>query len=205
MPLKHFVYIIQENITFDHYFGTFPGANGIPKGAKFAYQPGQATTETPFHLHQTAIPHDLNHSWQAAHVAANGGKMDGFLWAEWPQALAYYWKGTLPALDPEDIVPVMVFDDGTQTYFSFPNNRPIPTVFQIAPDGSEEMVNARMDPDDLLVADRVGRRFILRLGDSVAAIINEAFDLDGVPPRDGTTVPGVARVVKAATPTRVTP
>ncbi|MBC7734367.1 MAG: type IV secretion system protein VirB9, partial [Bacteriovorax sp.] len=78
-------------------------------------------------------------------------------------------------------------------------------VFQIAPDGSEEMVNARMDPDDLLVADRVGRRFILRLGDSVAAIINEAFDLDGVPPRDGTTVPGVARVVKAATPTRVTP
>ncbi|MDQ2736658.1 MAG: TrbG/VirB9 family P-type conjugative transfer protein, partial [Pseudomonadota bacterium] len=30
----------------------------------------------------------------------------------------------------EDIVPVMVFDDGTQTYFSFPNNRPVPTVFQ---------------------------------------------------------------------------
>ena len=102
--------------------------------------------------------------------------------------------------DSEDIVPVMVFDDGTQTYFSFPNNRPIPTVFQIAPDGSEEMVNARMDPDDLLVADRVGRRFVLRLGESVAAIINDAFDLDGVPPKDGTTVPGVARVVKAATP-----
>ena len=106
MPLKHFVYIIQENITFDHYFGTFPGANGIPKGAKFAYQPGQAATVTPFHLHQTSIPRDLNHSWQAAHVAADGGKMDGFLWAEWPQALAYYWKGTLPTLDPEDIMPV---------------------------------------------------------------------------------------------------
>ena len=100
--------------------------------------------------------------------------------------------------DSEDIVPVMVFDDGTQTYFSFPNNRPIPAVFQIAPDGSEEMVNARMDTDDLLVADRVGRRFVLRLGQSVAAIINDAFDLDGVPPKDGTTVPGVARVVKPA-------
>ena len=100
--------------------------------------------------------------------------------------------------DSEDIVPVMVFDDGTQTYFSFPNNRPIPAVFQIAPDGSEEVVNARMDTDDLLVADRVGRRFVLRLGQSVAAIINDAFDLDGVPPKDGTTVPGVARVVKPA-------
>ena len=107
--------------------------------------------------------------------------------------------------DSDDIVPVMVFDDGTQTYFSFPNNRPIPTVFQIAPDGSEEMVNARMDADDLLVADRVGRRFVLRLGQSVAAIINDAFDLDGVPPKDGTTVLGVARVVKSSFPTRPMP
>jgi type IV secretion system protein VirB9 len=108
-------------------------------------------------------------------------------------------------VDSEDIVPVMVFDDGTQTYFSFPNNRPIPAVFEIAPDGSEEMTNTRMDPDDLLVADRVGRRFILRLGQSVAAIINDAFDLDGVPPKDGTTVPGVSRIVKASSPARAVP
>jgi phospholipase C len=98
MPLKHFVYIIQENISFDHYFGTYPGANGIPKDAKFAYQPGGAKTVAPFHLNQTHIPHDLNHSWQAAHVSADDGKMDGFLWGEWPQALAYYWKGTLPQI-----------------------------------------------------------------------------------------------------------
>ena len=106
MPLKHFVYIIQENITFDHYFGTYPGANGIPKGVKFAYQPGQPMTIAPFHLSDTKLPHDLNHSWQAAHVSADGGKMDGFLWGEWPKALAYYWKGTLPTIDPEDIGPV---------------------------------------------------------------------------------------------------
>lgn len=98
----------------------------------------------------------------------------------------------------EDIVPVLVFDDGTQTYFSFPNNRPIPTVFQTAPDQSEEMVNVRMQ-DDKLVADRVARRFVLRLGDSVISIINEDFDLDGVPPVNGTTTPGVARVLRAST------
>lgn len=106
IPIDHFVYIIQENISFDHYFGTFPGANGIPASAKFAFQPGQPPTVSPFHLHATAVPHDLNHSWQAAHVAANGGKMDGFLWAEWPEALAFYWKGELPKPDPEDIVTV---------------------------------------------------------------------------------------------------
>ena len=97
----------------------------------------------------------------------------------------------------EDIVPVMVFDDGTQTYFSFPNNRPVPTVFQTAPDQSEEMVNVRMQ-DDKLIADRVARRFVLRLGESVISIINEDFDIDGVPPVNGTTVPGVARVLRAS-------
>ena len=106
IPLNHFIYIIQENITFDHYFGTFPGADGIPADVKLAYRPGELPTVAPFHLHQTSIPRDLNHSWQAAHVAADGGKMDGFLWAEWPQALAFYWKGTLPTPDPEDIMPV---------------------------------------------------------------------------------------------------
>ena len=99
----------------------------------------------------------------------------------------------------EDIVPVMVFDDGTQTYFSFPNNRPVPTVFQTAPDQSEEMVNVRMQ-DDKLVADRVARRFVLRLGESVVSIINEDFDIDGVPPGNGTTVPGVSRVLRASAP-----
>jgi phospholipase C len=104
IPLDHFVYIIQENISFDHYFGTFPGADGIPLGARFAFQPSQLATMSLFHLHATALPHDLNHSWQAAHVAADGGKMDGFLWAEWPDALAFYWKGELPQTDPEDVI-----------------------------------------------------------------------------------------------------
>jgi len=106
IPLNHFIYIIQENSTFDHYFGTFPGADGIPADVKLAYRPGEPPTVAPFHLHQTSVPRDLNHSWQAAHVAADGDKMDGFLWAEWPQALAFYWKGTLPTPDPEDIMPV---------------------------------------------------------------------------------------------------
>lgn len=105
----------------------------------------------------------------------------------------------------DDIVPDLVFDDGARTYFRFANNRPIPTIFQMGPDGAEEMVNVRMDPDDLLVADRVARRFVLRLGRSVASVINEAFDLDGEPPVDGTAVPGVARVLKSQRPPKAQP
>ncbi|MGD0693531.1 MAG: alkaline phosphatase family protein [Terriglobia bacterium] len=101
IPIRHFIYIIQENQTFDRYFGTYPGANGIPPGTKLAYKPGGPAEVAPFHLHQTAIPRDLSHSWQAATTAYHDGKMDGFLWAEWPKALHYYWdEKPIPQPDP---------------------------------------------------------------------------------------------------------
>jgi type IV secretion system protein VirB9 len=100
----------------------------------------------------------------------------------------------------EDIVPTLVFDDGRFTYLKFPNNREVPAVFHVLPDGSEAIVNARME-GDLLVADRVSRRLTLRAGSAVVGVWNDSFDLDGVPPNNGTTVSGVDRSVKnVATP-----
>lgn len=96
----------------------------------------------------------------------------------------------------DDIVPTLVFDDGHFTYFRFPGNREVPAVFQVLADGSEILANARME-DDLLVVDRVSRRLMLRAGSAVVGIWNDAFDLDGVPPAAGTTVPGVQRVIRA--------
>ena len=96
----------------------------------------------------------------------------------------------------EDIVPTLVFDDGRFTYIRFPGNREVPAVFHVLGDGSETLVNARME-EDLLVVDRVSRRLMLRSGSAVVGVWNEAFDLDGVPPDGGTTVPGIQRVLKA--------
>jgi len=96
----------------------------------------------------------------------------------------------------EDIVPAMVFDDGRFTYFRFPGNREVPAVFHVLGDGSETLVNSRME-DDLLVVDRVSQRLMLRAGSAVVGVWNEAFDLDGLPPGGGTTVPGVQRALKA--------
>jgi type IV secretion system protein VirB9 len=99
----------------------------------------------------------------------------------------------------EDIVPTLVFDDGRFTYFRFPGNREVPAVFHVLGDGSETLVNARME-DDLLVVDRVSRRLMLRSGSAVVGVWNEAFDLDGVVPANasgqGTTAPGVQRTFK---------
>ena len=76
----------------------------------------------------------------------------------------------------DDIVPTLVFDDGRFTYLRFPGNREIPAVFHVLGDGSETLVNTRME-DDLLVVDRVSRRLMLRAGSAVVGIWNDAFDL----------------------------
>ncbi|MEZ5647272.1 MAG: TrbG/VirB9 family P-type conjugative transfer protein [Burkholderiaceae bacterium] len=98
--------------------------------------------------------------------------------------------------DSTDIVPTLVYDDGRFTYLRFPGNREVPAVFHVLGDGSETLVNARME-DDTLVVDRVSRRLMLRVGSAVVGIWNEAFDLEGSPAKGSTTVPGVQRVLKS--------
>jgi len=97
----------------------------------------------------------------------------------------------------QDILPALVFDDGRFTYLRFPGNREVPAVFHVLGDGSETLINTRME-DDLLVVDRVSRRLMLRAGAAVVGLWNEAFDLDGVQPEESTTVPGLRRQLKVA-------
>jgi phospholipase C len=84
IPITHVIIIMQENRSFDSYFGTFPGANGIPNGTCVPLNtasPGQGCV-APFH-----DPHDINsggpHSSAAAQADLDDGittdKMDGFL------------------------------------------------------------------------------------------------------------------------------
>ena len=55
---------MQENHTFDNYFGTYPGADGIPAGTCIPVDPFDKTnTECvePFHIGDRPID-DLDHS-----------------------------------------------------------------------------------------------------------------------------------------------
>ena len=69
IPINHFIYIIQENHSFDNYFGTYPGANGIPAGTKLADHPNGPRKYKPFHFVGNAVPRDLAHGWQSAITA----------------------------------------------------------------------------------------------------------------------------------------
>lgn len=96
----------------------------------------------------------------------------------------------------EDIAPTAAWDDGRFTYIRIPNNRRIPAIFRVADDDSESVVDRHME-DDVIVVHEVARRFVLRLGKEVVGLWNDAFDVDGVPPSDGTTVSGVKRVLRS--------
>ncbi len=75
--IRHVVMIMQENRSFDSYFGTYPGANGIPAGV---------CVPDPLHGGCIAPFHDPNNeNFGGPHSAKNfrsdldGGKMDGFV------------------------------------------------------------------------------------------------------------------------------
>ncbi len=80
--IKHVIVIMQENRSFDSYFGTFPGADGIPmqNGAPTVCVPDPQSGQCVQPHHD---PNDQNgggpHGQANASADINGGKMDGFI------------------------------------------------------------------------------------------------------------------------------
>ena len=80
--IKHVVIIMQENRSFDSYFGTYPGADGFPvqngKISVCVNDPQMGKCVTPFH---DAANRNLGGPHGAANATADidGGKMDGFI------------------------------------------------------------------------------------------------------------------------------
>ena len=82
--IRHVVIIMQENRSFDSYFGTYPGADGIPGLAgnpgtvPCVPNPASGGCVRPFH---DAQDRSLGgpHSAAASVADINGGKMDGFV------------------------------------------------------------------------------------------------------------------------------
>lgn len=98
-PIKHIVVIMQENRSFDNYFGTYPGANGIPEGVCVSLSPDNPKIGCvkPF-LSTRAVSADMPHGYQSSIVAYDNGKMDGYMVAENenPQTMSYYDNKTIP-------------------------------------------------------------------------------------------------------------
>ncbi|MFE4975646.1 alkaline phosphatase family protein [Kitasatospora sp. NPDC056651] len=116
--VRHVVLLMQENRSFDHYFGTLAGVRGfadpdalrLDDGRSVFHQPDSANPDgylLPFHLDTRttsaqAIP-STSHAWSVQHQAWNGGKMDRWLPAHraadgvnGPYVMGYYTREDIP-------------------------------------------------------------------------------------------------------------
>jgi phospholipase C len=79
-PIKHFLFLMQENHSFDNYFGTYPGADGIPDGVCMPVDPAVPDGQCIGSSHVGNRPViDLPHSRRTFEAQYAGGAMDGFI------------------------------------------------------------------------------------------------------------------------------
>ena len=116
--IRNVVLLMQENRSFDHYFGTMAGVRGfgdldalhLSTGRSVFYQPDELTPDgymLPFHLDTLStnaqkIP-STSHAWKVQHEAWNGGRMDQWLPAHrkadgenGPYCMGYYKREDIP-------------------------------------------------------------------------------------------------------------
>jgi len=110
--LKHVVILMQENRSFDHYYGTLPGVRGFSdkqilryqSGTTIFDQPDKSRTDLgyllPFHMDSTAVDAqnagDLDHSWSGDHSARNAGLWNNWVSAKTEQTMGYFTRNDLP-------------------------------------------------------------------------------------------------------------
>jgi phospholipase C len=116
--IDHFVILMQENRSFDHYFGTLRGVRGyddakaltLADGKSVFHQPDVLNPQgyvLPFRLDTATTSaqhlHDLGHEWEDQHESLGNGKMDGWVAAHrrkngdaGPLTMGYYTRADLP-------------------------------------------------------------------------------------------------------------
>ena len=98
MPIDTFVVLMQENRSFDHYFGWHPNADA--KNAGLVYPDDQGVPHPTHSLapdYQGCAFNDPDHSWEGGRTQYDSGKLDGFRRSPNDDfALGYYNKADIP-------------------------------------------------------------------------------------------------------------
>jgi phospholipase C len=105
--LKHVVILMQENRSFDHYFGTLRGVRGFgdkqaltwQNGNNIFQQPDAARTDLgyllPYNL-TDQVDGDLDHSWDGDHEARSGGLWNNWVPAKTEETMGYFTRDEIP-------------------------------------------------------------------------------------------------------------
>src|SRR5678815_1357871 len=104
--VEHIIFLMQENRSFDHYFGTMRGVRGfadpravkLPSGTPVWQQPTDAGFLLPYRVNNIAtrfLP-DPPHGWNDTHAALNQGRHDQWVPNKGETALTYYVRADIP-------------------------------------------------------------------------------------------------------------
>ncbi|HET7567594.1 MAG TPA: alkaline phosphatase family protein [Gaiellaceae bacterium] len=124
--IRHVVVIMQENRSFDSYFGTYPHANGIPTvdGAPAVCAPDPASEDCVVPYHDVRdVDSGGPHTHAAALADVHGGRMDGF------EAQA---RRGLAACDPSTLSPICAGAHGQPDVMGYHDWREIPNYWVYA-------------------------------------------------------------------------
>ncbi|MFN2121021.1 MAG: alkaline phosphatase family protein [Anaerolineales bacterium] len=121
--IRHVIFIMQENRSFDQYFGTFPGADGIPmeNGVPAVCLDDPTTDQCIKPYHDSS---DINaggpHGAAAATADIDGGKMDGFV-KQFRQGQNKCTSTDTPGCSPSATPDVMGWHDAREipNYWSY--------------------------------------------------------------------------------------
>lgn len=79
-PIKHFVYLMQESRSFDEYFGTYPGADGIPDQVcmpRDLTDPAAGCVAPSYRGEEPAV--EIRNGMATQRAQIDSGRMDGFV------------------------------------------------------------------------------------------------------------------------------
>jgi phospholipase C len=109
LDVEHIVILMQENRSFDHYFGTLSGVRGftdpravvLPSGNPVWYQPDSSGGYVlPFHPTAPDLGlqflEDLPHDWTSTHDAWNAGNHDRWVPYKGPVTMAHLTRADIP-------------------------------------------------------------------------------------------------------------
>jgi phospholipase C len=106
--VEHIVFMMQENRSFDHYFGTLRGVRGygdpravkLPSGDPVWQQPSGSSYVLPFHPPAPSLGlqflEDLAHDWTTTHEAWNVGKYDQWVPSKGAVTMAHLTRSDIP-------------------------------------------------------------------------------------------------------------
>ena len=101
IPVNHIVVLMQENRSFDSYFGQLPaaghpGVDGLPADA---FNPDTKGVPQPAFHQVKYCTEDTNHAWTGSHLEFHDGQNDGFVTQNDPngaRAMGFYDESDLP-------------------------------------------------------------------------------------------------------------